>query len=69
MKEKLAVLCKEIGMPPEATQEILEIAPTLELEKLNSHMEGLFTESKWEESLVRIRRVLGEDPRGMRMLT
>jgi hypothetical protein len=69
MKEKLAVLCKEIGMPPEATREILEIAPTLELEKLNSHMEGLFTESKWEESLVRIRRVLGEDPRGMRMLT
>jgi hypothetical protein len=68
MHNKLAVLMEEIGMPGEAAREVLALLPELNLEKLNPHMEGLFAEETWTEALDRIRQILGEDPRGMKML-
>lgn len=68
MTEKLSVLMKEIAMPEAAAREVLELLPQLDLEKLNSHMEGLFAEDTWNASLAAIRQILGEDIRGMKML-
>lgn len=69
MLNKLAVLCKEIRMPKAAAEEVMEIAPALDLQKLAPGMQGLFAESQWMTGLDQIRQVLGEDPRGMKMLT
>lgn len=69
MTEKLAVLMQEIAMPGEAAREVLALLPQLDLKKLSPHMEGLFAEETWTESLANLRQILGEDARGMKMLT
>lgn len=69
MIHKLAALCREIQMPESVTEQVLLIAPELDIAVLAPAMTGLFVREKWEESLDAIRKQLGEDPQGIKMLT
>jgi hypothetical protein len=69
MLNKLSVLCREIGMPEAASEEVLRIAPSLDLYQLGPGMGKLFIEDQWMTGLDEIRQILGDDLRGMKMLT
>lgn len=69
MIRRLQELCTAIRMPEPVSEEILAIAPRLDLEALRPMLEGLFRQQQWEEALEQLQKALGDDPRGMKMLT
>lgn len=70
-------LCSALEMPEEVTEEILQFEQELNLHKdqkkvpkqMTAAMNKLFHEETWTEGLAALRGILGEDPRGMKMLT
>ena len=62
-------LLKEIPMPGEAAARILELDRQIPYDGLAESMEALYTPGSWESGLHSLRTQLGEDPRGLRMLT
>lgn len=69
MIRKLSDLCLALGMPDGTTEEILTLCPSLPFELLQPAMDKLFQPSSWEQGLSQLKHQLGEDPRGMKMLT
>lgn len=68
MNQQLASLCRELQMPESVTQELLALLPGLDLPALQPAMDLLFREEGWEQGLSGLKQLLGEDPRGIKML-
>ncbi len=62
-------LLKEINMPEKATGLILELDKQIPYDKLAQSLEALHIPGNWEKGLAALQLQLGEDPRGLRMLT
>ena len=58
-------LCHAIGLPESVTREILQLHRD---PAFHPNTEAICREESWEEGLNSLRRELGEDPRGIRML-
>lgn len=69
MLHSLSRLCDSIRMPRSVTEEILSTAPILDLASLQPAMDCLFVQSSWEDGLARLKAQLGDDPRGIKVLT
>lgn len=69
MKHDLIALCTAIQIPEEVTEEIAILFDALPLEHLQPDMALLFHSASWEQGLSRLKQQLGEDPRGLKMLT
>ena len=69
MIQKLSSLCESLRMPPEVTQQILQIAGTLDLTVLAPNLEQLFHPESWDDGLEQLKKQLCPDPLGFRMLT
>lgn len=57
--------CREIGMPEEVTGEVLRLLESVEA---LPRLPKLLEEATWEEGYQELSAMLGEDPRGYRML-
>ncbi len=62
-------LLEEIDMPREAATQILELDREIPYEMLTEAVEALYAPGSREKGLDRLKEQLGEDPRGLRMLT
>lgn len=62
-------LLEEIRMPEEAADQILKLDRQILYDRLEESMEALCTPGKWESGLQELKAQLGEDSRGLRMLT
>ena len=61
----LEKLCQDIILPAEVTQQVLELDKTLDV-----HQRFLLCNKEtWEEGLNQVKRILGDDPDGFKMLT
>lgn len=58
-------LCREIGMPEEATGGVLRVLGSVEA---LPRLPKLFQETAWQEGYRELLDILGEDPKGYRML-
>ena len=58
-------LCRNINMPEEVTQEILQLHATLEEYPC---LDLLMQESTWQEGLEQLEAAVGQDPKGMKQL-
>ena len=55
-------------MPPAVTEQVLQIAETLELTALAPALEQLFHPDSWDAGLAQLKKKLDPDPQGFRML-
>lgn len=69
MTQKLLTLCQSLNMPESATEEILFLSNELDFSALQPAMDMLFREETWEDGLSALKTQLGDDSRGMKMLT
>ena len=61
-------LCKGLGLADEVEREILACEQAIHYEEIEEPMERLFSPDTWEQGIRETEGVLGEDPRGMKML-
>ncbi len=61
-------LCRAIEMPEEVTECVVEIEAGIRNEAAEKAMEKLFIPETWMEGLAELKRCLGEDERGFKML-
>ena len=61
-------LCKGLGLADEVEREILACEQAIHYEEMEEPMERLFSPDTWEQGIRETEGVLGEDPRGMKML-
>lgn len=66
---KLETLCQKIGMPDEINDAVLAFAEQFEFLQIQDFMEQLFSRKTWDEGLAGIKKYLGEDPAGIKILT
>lgn len=57
--------CRQINMPPEVTQTLVQLHPALESFPC---LELLMQEPSWSEGLAQLKDTLGDDPKGMKRL-
>lgn len=69
MTNQLLTLCQALNMPQTATEEILTHSRELSFSSLQPAMDMLFREETWEDGLSLLKAQLGDDDRGMKMLT
>ena len=69
MTQKLLTLCQSLNMPQTATEEILSLSRELNFPALQPAMDMLFREETWEDGLSSLKMQLGDDSRGMKMLS
>jgi hypothetical protein len=65
----LKELCIGINMPEEVTTELITINDKLDYEALKLATEKLYSRPIWQEGLEEIKIALGEDEKGLKMLT
>jgi len=61
-------LCRAIEMPEEVTEYVAEIDTGFEYEAVEEVMAKLFVPETWNEGLEELKKCLGEDEKGFRML-
>ena len=61
-------LCAAIEMPEEVTEYVVEIDAGFEYETVEGVLGKLFVQETWKEGLKELKKHLGEDERGLRML-
>lgn len=69
MHSALSELCYRLHMPEPVICDILSFAEAADLETLRSSMVLMFRPECWEKGLDLLKQQLGEDPKGIRMLT
>lgn len=69
MIQKLSSLCESLRMPPEVTEQVLQIAESLDLTVLASDLDKLFRPDSWDDGLAQLKKQLSPDPQGFKMLT
>lgn len=65
----LAALCRDIQLPSEVTETVLRLEQTLDLPELAPAMGKLRRPGFWQDGLAELKALLGDDPRGFKMLT
>lgn len=69
MIQKLSSLCEALHMPAEVTEQVLQIAETLDFTVLAPDLEKLFLPDSWDAALQQLKKQLAPDPQGFKMLT
>lgn len=69
LPQALRGLCRDIDMPEEVTEAVAEFSQSLDWAALASALSQLSTPGSWNEGLTALRDSLGEDPRGLKILT
>ena len=64
----LIPLCQSIGMPTEAAAEVADLTEVIDIGPMASHVEAMVSIRTAEKAYKMVSRMLGEDPRGMKML-
>lgn len=65
----LETLCKKINIPDEISEAVLTFAGQFDFSRIQHFMEQLFSRETWDEGLAGIKKHLGEDPDGVKILT
>lgn len=65
----LCDLCRDILLPGEVTETVLKLQQELDFSVLSSAMGKLRRQESWQEGQAELKALLGEDPRGFKMLT
>jgi len=66
---KLNDLCNQVKMPGEVTEQINLLSGTLNWDKLNPQMALFFHNETWTQGIEAVKKILGEDANGLKMLT
>lgn len=66
--DSIRELCEKLDMPQEITEQVLEFDSQFDYGAINHLMKKLFAEEDWEEGRTEIKRALGEDAKGIRIL-
>lgn len=62
-------LCRTIGLPEEVTKTVVQIEQTLDFSVLKSTIAMLRHQETWQQGREELTVLLGDDPRGFKMLT
>lgn len=67
-QENMRELCMAIEMPMEVTEDAVKFDREFDYAAAREGMEKLFAVQTWEEGLAELKKCLGEDPKGFKML-
>lgn len=66
---QLQELCNKINMPEEVTERVLSLTEQLDFALLDQPIGKLMSRSTWDSGLEELKKLIGEDSDGMKMLT
>lgn len=65
----LQTLCEKISLQPEVAAQVLLCAQQTNWKRLSDPLSGLFIRAQWDSSLAALKQLLGDDPKGIKVLT